>query len=145
MGCTLSHKSNTFMVLTWRLPWITELLPTQTLFQQNRWMLYFDFHSNIQTRNRNNVERFSPMEYTYFQNRFLVTAHTSLAFILSRVRISATVNNCGLRIWSRFIWIFTVITTVITNLHLHLWLFWTSSVRRLLHCPSSPYLTLHCP
>jgi hypothetical protein len=50
--------------------------------------------------------------------------------------VSATVNNCGLRIWSRFIWIFTVITTVITNLQLHFWLFWTSSV------PTSSSLSL---
>jgi hypothetical protein len=38
--------------------------------------------------------------------------------ILSRVRVSATVNNCGLQICSLFIWILTVTTTVIhfTNL-----------------------------
>jgi hypothetical protein len=34
-------------------------------------------------------------------------------FILSRVRVSATVNNCWLRNWSRFIWMFTVMTTVV--------------------------------
>lgn len=44
----------------------------------------FDFHSNIQ--NRNNVERWSPTEYTYFPYTFLVIFHTSLAFIfISRI------------------------------------------------------------
>jgi hypothetical protein len=40
------------------------------------------------------------------------------SYILSRVRVSATVINYGLWIWSRFIWILTVTTTVIhvTNL-----------------------------
>jgi hypothetical protein len=48
-------------------------------------------------------------------------------------------------IWSPYICIFSVIITVSTNLQLHFWLFWNPSVWRLLHCPSSRYLTLHCP
>jgi hypothetical protein len=85
MGCTLNHKSKSFVVLMYRcdveaflnngVAFNSDSLPTKSLDAP------FDFPSNIQIRNRNNVERCSPVEYTYFPHTYLVISHTSLAFI----------------------------------------------------------------
>jgi uncharacterized membrane protein YhaH (DUF805 family) len=63
--------------------------------------------------------------------------------ILSRVLVSATVNNYEFWIWSRFILIFTVITAVVhfTNVHhinqrLVFWYHFTLTVLDLF-CPAS--------
>lgn len=85
MGCTLNHKSNTFLVLMYRsdmeaflnnqVAFNSDSLPTKSLDAT------FDFHSNIQIGDRNNVERRGSTEYTHLPYTFLVIVHTSLAFI----------------------------------------------------------------
>jgi hypothetical protein len=51
--------------------------------------------------------------------------------ILSPITLVTWQITCEFWILSWFIWIFILITTVITNLQLHFWLFWTSSVPHL--------------